>query len=66
MLYTSNHELPVEIRSLLGQEHQDLYRAAYNSALHWYGEEEKAHQVAWRAVKMQLAKHERIPAAVSV
>ncbi len=53
MLYKSNQELPLEIRTLLSEAYQDLYRAAYNSALHWYGEAPKAHQVALSAVKMQ-------------
>ncbi|MCM0593767.1 MAG: ChaB family protein [Gloeotrichia echinulata IR180] len=55
MLYKSNQDLPLEIRSLLSEAYQDLYRAAYNSALHWYGEAAKAHQVALSAVKMQSA-----------
>ncbi|MER3492200.1 MAG: cation transport regulator ChaB [Mastigocladus sp. ERB_26_2] len=57
MLYKSNQDLPVEIRTRLSEAYQDIYRAAYNSAIHWYGEAAKAHQVALSAVKMQSAMH---------
>lgn len=57
MLYTSNQELPLQIRSEFPQEYQDLYRAAFNSAVHWYGDENKAHQVAWSALRTQIAQH---------
>ncbi|BAY16207.1 ChaB family protein [Nostoc sp. HK-01] len=55
MLYKSNDDLPLEIRNRLSEAYQELYRAAFNSALHWYGEASKAHQVALSAVKMQSA-----------
>lgn len=57
MLYKTNQDLPLEIRDRLSDAAQDLYRAAYNSALHWYGETAKAHQVASSAVKMQSARN---------
>ncbi len=56
MLYKSNQDLPLEIRASLSQSSQDLYRAAYNSAIQSYGEVAKAHRVATSAVKMQLAR----------
>lgn len=59
MLYKSNEDLPLEIRSKLSEAYQDLYRAAFNSAIHWYGEASKAHQVALSAVKMQSATERR-------
>lgn len=55
MLYKSNQELPVDVRTRLSEGYQDLYRAAFNSAVHWYGEIPKAHKVALSAVKMQSA-----------
>ncbi|OUL19484.1 cation transport regulator ChaB [Nostoc sp. RF31YmG] len=55
MLYKSNQDLPLEIRTRFSEAYQDLYRAAFNSAIHWYGEATKAHQVALSAVKMQSA-----------
>lgn len=57
MLYKSNQDLPLEIRTRLSEAYQDLYRAAFNSAIHWYGEAAKAHKVALSAVKMQSAMH---------
>ncbi|MBD2446283.1 ChaB family protein [Nostoc sp. FACHB-152] len=55
MLYKSNEDLPLEIRNRLSEAYQELYRAAFNSALHWYGEASKAHKVALSAVRMQSA-----------
>jgi cation transport regulator len=55
MLYKSNEDLPLEIRAQLSEEYQDLYRAAFNSAIHWYGNVAKAHHVALSAVRMQSA-----------
>ncbi|WP_017317261.1 ChaB family protein [Mastigocladopsis repens] len=60
MLYKSNQDLPLEIRSRLSEAYQDWYRAAFNSAMHWYGEAPKAHQVALSAVKMQSAMHKSV------
>jgi cation transport regulator len=57
MLYQTNQDLPLELRARLSEAAQDLYRAAYNSAIHWYGETAKAHQVALSAVKMQTARN---------
>lgn len=56
MLYKTNQDLPLEIRDRLSDAAQDLYRAAYNSALQWYGEAGKAHKVAASAVKIQSAR----------
>ena len=56
MLYKTNQDLPVEIRTSLSETAQDLYRAAYNSAIHWYGDTAKAHKVASSAVKIQYAR----------
>ncbi|MBD2346609.1 ChaB family protein [Anabaena subtropica] len=60
MLYKSNEDLPLEIRAQLSQAHQDLYRAAFNSAIHWYGEVAKAHHVALSAVRMQSAMNKSV------
>jgi cation transport regulator len=57
MLYKSNQDLPLEIRARLSESAQDLYRAAYNSAIQSYGEVTKAHRVATSAVRMQLARY---------
>lgn len=52
MLYKSNKDLPLDIQTRLSETYQDLYRAAFNLAIHWYGEALKAHKVALSAVKM--------------
>ena len=55
LLYKTNQDLPADVRLSLSEAAQELYRAAFNCALHWYGQESKAHQVAWSAVKNQSA-----------
>ncbi|GET38570.1 ChaB family protein [Microseira wollei] len=51
--YKTNQDLPTEVRRLLSESAQDLYRAAFNCALQWYGDESKAHKVAACAVRIQ-------------
>jgi cation transport regulator len=53
MSYQTNHELPQEIRDQLSETAQHFYRVAFNSALQWYGDETKAHKIAWSAVRNQ-------------
>jgi cation transport regulator len=53
MPYETNRDLPVSIRDRFSEAAQSLYRVAYNSAIQWYGEEEKAHQIALSAVRNQ-------------
>ncbi|BAU12272.1 chaB family protein [Leptolyngbya sp. NIES-3755] len=53
MSYQSNRELPDSVRDRLSETAQHFYRVAFNSALQWYGEESKAHQIAWSAVRNQ-------------
>lgn len=55
MIYKSNQDLPIEVRDRLSESAQELYRAAFNCAIDWYGDEAKAHQVAWCAVRTQSA-----------
>ncbi|NJP09800.1 MAG: cation transport regulator ChaB [Leptolyngbyaceae cyanobacterium RU_5_1] len=55
MSYQTNRDLPASVRDRLSDAAQSLYRAAFNSAVQWYGEEEKAHQTALSAVKSQAA-----------
>lgn len=55
MSYQTNQDLPLNVRTRLSEVAQDIYRAAFNSALHWYGDESKAHQVAWCAIRSQAA-----------
>lgn len=60
MLYKSNQDLPIEIRTRLSEAYQDWYRAAFNSAIDWYGEAAKAHKVALSAVRMQSVMHKSV------
>lgn len=53
MNYKTIQDLPADVRDRLSEAAQELYRAAFNCAIHWYGEESKAHQVAWSAVRNQ-------------
>jgi cation transport regulator len=53
MSYQSNRELPENVRDRLSETAQHFYRVAFNSALQWYGEEAKAHEIAWSAVRNQ-------------
>jgi cation transport regulator len=56
MSYKTNRDLPINIRDRLSETAQNLYRVAFNSAIQWYGEESKAHKIAWSAVKNQAAR----------
>ena len=53
MSYKTNWDLPVNVRDRLSEAAQSFYRIAFNSAMQWYGEETKAHQIAWSAVRNQ-------------
>lgn len=53
MSYKTNRDLPANIRDRLSEAAQTLYRMAFNSAMQWYGEETKAHRIAWSAVRSQ-------------
>ena len=61
MLYARNRELPDNVRGVLPDHVQDIYRRAFNSAWDEYKDPEDrrggasrgetAHKVAWAAVK---------------
>lgn len=51
--YQTNRDLPENIRDRLSEEAQAFYRAAFNSAIQWYGDESKAHHAAWSAIRNQ-------------
>ncbi|MFM2432779.1 MAG: hypothetical protein RLZZ511_3993 [Cyanobacteriota bacterium] len=59
MVYQMNYELLGQAEGRLSAEtaklYDKLYEVAYNSALQWYGEEAKAHRIAWSAVRSQAA-----------
>ncbi len=56
MPYGELTDLPESVRSHLPKHAQEIYRAAYNSAEEQYGEESRAHRVAWSAVENKYEK----------
>lgn len=60
MPYENLSDLPESVREHLPKHAQEIYRAAYNSAWDQYNhEEERAHRVAWAAVKNSYEKDEK-------
>ena len=59
MPYDKRSELPESVRDNLPAHAQDIYKEAFNSAWDQYGhEEERAHRVAWGAVKNEYHKND--------
>ena len=59
MPYDSRNELPDSVKDHLPAHAQDIYKEAFNSAWEQYDhEEERAHRVAWGAVKKEYHKGE--------
>lgn len=59
MPYDDLEELPKGVRNNLPKHAQEIYKEAYNSAWEEYDhDEERAHRVAWSAVKKQYEKNE--------
>lgn len=56
MPYQRLADLPKSVRDNLPKHAQEIYKEAYNSAVEQYGEEERAHKVAWAAVKKSYQK----------
>lgn len=60
MPYPTNGDLPMSVRHSLPQHAQDIYREAFNHAFAAHsGEarrEERAHRIAWAAVKRSYDK----------
>ena len=52
-------DLPDNVRNNLPKHAQEIYRAAFNSAEDQYGEEERAHRVAWSAVENDYEKNDQ-------
>ncbi len=59
MPYDDLSDLPDSVRNNLPRHAQEIYRAAYNSAEEQYGEEERAHRVAWSAVENKYEKNDQ-------
>lgn len=66
MPYKSTNDLPDNVKSVLPDHAQDIYKEAFNSAFEEYKDasdrkgdadrEETAHKVAWSAVKKKYEK----------
>lgn len=65
MPYESNSDLPNNVKGVLPEDAQEIYRKAYNNAHDQYDKperrgdasrEETAHRVAWAAVKNEYEK----------
>ncbi len=59
MPYEKLTDLPDNVRYNLPNHAQEIYQAAFNSAEEQYDEEERAHRVAWSAVKQKYKKDEK-------
>lgn len=60
MPYNTISDLPESVRDHLPKHAQEIYQAAYNNAYEEYDhEEERAHRVAWAAVKNDYEKDEK-------
>jgi cation transport regulator len=59
MPYKDISDLPDNAREHLPKHAQEIYRAAFNNAWDQYDhDEERAHRVAWGAVKKKYEKNE--------
>ena len=60
MPYPKLTDLPESVRDNLPKHAQEIYQAAFNNAWEQYDQdEERAHKVAWAAVKNVYAKDEQ-------
>lgn len=59
MPYDSIRELPDSVRDSLPKHAQEIYQSAFNNAWEEYDhDEQRAHQVAWSAVKETYKKND--------
>lgn len=63
MPYPRNEDLPANLRRILPEHAQDIFREAFNHAFAAHAgelrQEEAAHRIAWAAVKRSYAKTSR-------
>jgi len=52
-------QLPDNVKNNLPKHAQEIYKEAFNSAEEQYGEESRAHRVAWSAVEQKYEKNEK-------
>jgi cation transport regulator len=58
MPYQTLSDLPDSVRNNVPKHAQEIYQAAFNSAEEEYGEESRAHRVAWSAVEQKYEKND--------
>ena len=58
MPYKSNKDLHENVRGVLPQRAQTIFRKAFNAAYGQYKQEIRAFKVAWSAVKKEYKKKE--------
>jgi len=58
MPYARISELPDNVRNVLPQHAQEIWLAAFNSAMEQYDDENRARRVAWAAVKQVYEQDE--------
>lgn len=56
MPYRRKADLPERVRKNLPPHAESIYMKTFNSAAEQYGSEERAHRVAWAAVKRKYQK----------
>jgi cation transport regulator len=56
--YKQITQLPDNVKNNLPKGAQEIYKEAFNSAEEQYGEEDRAHRVAWSAVEQKYEKNE--------
>jgi cation transport regulator len=59
MPYDKLTDLPDRVRNNLPKHAQEIYKEAFNSAEEQYGEESRAHRVAWSAVENKYEKNDQ-------
>jgi cation transport regulator len=59
MPYKQITQLPDNVKNNLPKHAQEIYKEAFNSAEEQYGEESRAHRVAWSAVENKYEKNEQ-------
>lgn len=59
MPYKMITQLPDNVKNNLPKHAQEIYKEAFNSAEEQYGEEDRAHRVAWSAVEQKYEKNEK-------
>src|SRR5829696_21744 len=59
MPYKMITQLPDNVKNNLPKHAQEIYKEAFNSAEDQYGEESRAHRVAWSAVENKYEKNDQ-------